>query len=184
MGVPYPYKGCEGLDGFYIESGHYGATRLDGLKFASLYHWPGPLHEGNGSLQLFIDERADAAQRAALVAIGTGQAGGPLFEIMASIVTTLHETQFVAIGWEFDQAARRARLTLPGIAETVSAPLKVPATDETQRVIVRMPDGFEYKEMDVALAVELRSNGAIAFEHRNCHSSLAMVEHTPAGLVA
>ena len=38
-----------------------------------MWHWPGAVHEGNGSMQLVIDERADAPQRDALVKILSGQ---------------------------------------------------------------------------------------------------------------
>ena len=40
----------------------------------------------------------------------SGAAGGPLFEILASIVTTLHGPHFVPIEWEFDKEARTAKL--------------------------------------------------------------------------
>jgi hypothetical protein len=47
-----------------------------------------------------------------------------------------------------------------------------------------MPGGFEYKEMEVAVAGTLKSTGAIKFDWQGTHSSLAEVEHTPQGLVA
>lgn len=33
-----------------IDEGHFGKTRLDGLKWAILAAWPGPIHLGNGQL--------------------------------------------------------------------------------------------------------------------------------------
>lgn len=84
----------------------------------------------------------------------------------------------------FDKEKRRARLTVPGFVETTSAPLMVIPTGDEQRVIVKMPDGFEYKEMEVAQAAMLKSNGAIKFEWQKTHSSLAEVEQTDKGLVA
>lgn len=45
-----------------------------------------------------------------------------------------------------------------------------------------MPDGSEYKEMEVAQALTLRSTGAIRFDHRGTNSNLAEVDHTPAGV--
>jgi hypothetical protein len=53
--------------------GHFGDVPLDGLRAAGIWHWPGAVHEGNGSMQLIIDERADANQRDALVKILSGQ---------------------------------------------------------------------------------------------------------------
>jgi hypothetical protein len=39
---------CEVLVALDIQSGHFGATPLDGAKFAEIMHWEGPVHEGNG----------------------------------------------------------------------------------------------------------------------------------------
>ena len=39
----------------------------------ALYNFPGPVHEGNGTMQVIIDERADVGQRDALLKIATGQ---------------------------------------------------------------------------------------------------------------
>lgn len=50
-----------------------------------------------------------------------------------------------------------------------------------QRVIVRMPGGFEYRAMEVAQATVLKGTGAIKYDWQKTHSSLAEVEHTPAG---
>ena len=64
---------CEAAVGYQIDTGHFGDVKLDGLRAVSLYKWPGPVHLGNGSMQLIIDERADARQRDALVKIMSGQ---------------------------------------------------------------------------------------------------------------
>ncbi len=184
IGYPAPNKFCEGVVGMNIQEGHFDGVDLSGLKWAATVHWPGALHEGNGTLEAFVDESANEAQRNALLTILTGQAGGTFFEIVASIVTTIHGPHFVNIDWEFDKARRRARLAIPGFVETVTEPLTVPATGEEQRVIVHMPGGFEYKEMEVAEAVTLKGTGAIKYDWHKTHSSLAEVEHTPAGLAS
>ena len=53
----------------HTDEGHFGDVRLDGLRWAAVAHWPGPLHEGNGTLQAIVDERADEKQREALLTI-------------------------------------------------------------------------------------------------------------------
>ena len=56
----------------------YLATRkLDGLSFSVYANWPGAIHEGNGEALILIDERADAAQRAAIDTLLGGKVGGP-----------------------------------------------------------------------------------------------------------
>ena len=49
--------------GMQVEHGHYNETRLDDLRWISLFAWPGPIHEGNGSCQVFVDDQASPAQR-------------------------------------------------------------------------------------------------------------------------
>jgi len=135
-------------------------------------------------VQLFIDKKATEAQRTALLTVLSGKAGNAWFEVLASIVTTVHEPQFLPITWEFDKAKRKARVRVQGFFETQSAPLKIPATNDEQQVIVRMPSGMEYKEFQVAQSVVLTGTGAIKFDYQNTHSSLADVEHTHQGLKA
>ena len=62
-----------------VEHGHYGDTHLDGLKMAVIAHCPGPsMADGNLSVGLILDARANPEQQAALTQIGSGQGGGPM----------------------------------------------------------------------------------------------------------
>lgn len=184
MGVPAPYTFCEGVVAMHIQEGHFDGLDLSGLKWAAAVHFPGALHEGNGTLEAFVDESATEEQRKALVTILTGQAGGPLFEILSQVVSTVHGPHFARINFQFDREKRLARLSIPGFIETVTEPLTVPATGEQQRVVVRMPGGFEYKEMEVAQATSLKATGAVKFDWHKTHSSLAEVDHSHEGLAA
>lgn len=183
-GYPGPNEFCEGIIGMNITEGNFEGTDLNGLRWLATVHWPKALHDGDGTAELFVDEKADEQQREALGKILSGQAGGPIFEILSSIITTVHGPHYVPITWEFDKTTRRARVAIPDRLETTSEPLTIPATDDEQRVIVQMPGGFEYKEADVAQAAVLSSSGEIKFDWKGTHSSLAEVEHTNEALVA
>jgi hypothetical protein len=183
-GYPSPQKGCEGMAGMEITEGYFGKVRLDGVKWIALYDWPGALHEGNGVLQPILDERTTPEQRNALLTILSGQGGNFWFEFLASTVKTLHEPQFLPIQFEFDKDKRRARVVIPGFLETVSEPLRIPETDKYQQVIVKMPNGMEYREMQVAQSTVLKGTGTVKFNYQNTHSSLAAVEHTQDGIIA
>ena len=68
-----PDKGnCQAVAGIQIDEGRYGDTPLDGLRIGAIFKWPGAVHEGNGEALAFVDERADEAQREALLKIMTG----------------------------------------------------------------------------------------------------------------
>jgi hypothetical protein len=183
-GYPGPNEFCEGVVGMNIAEGEFEATDLSGLTWAVLVHWPKALHDGNGTAVVYVDEAADDAQREALGTILSGEAGGPLFEILASIVTTVHGPYFVPIEWEFDKEARTARLAVADQFETESRPLTIPATEDEQRISVNLPGGFEYKQAEVAMASFLSSSAEVKYDWKGTHSSLANVEHTGEALVA
>src|SRR5215469_14702664 len=69
---------CEWAWGFHITSGNYGDVPLDGLNVAMFGYSPGIMAEGNWSVALYLDERANEQPRQALEAIFTGSAGGPM----------------------------------------------------------------------------------------------------------
>jgi len=183
IGLPGPDPFCEGMFAMRIQEGNFEGVSLNRLKWAAVLQFPGAVHEGNGTAEYFIDEDANDAQRQALTDIITGKARGGFFEIFAEVCPTKYGPHFVPIEFDFDKESRHARVTIPGFLETTSAPLTIPASDEEQRVIVRLPGGFEYHEAEIAYAATLKSTGAIKFDWRNRHSALADVEHTNEGLL-
>jgi hypothetical protein len=73
-----PTKGhCDAAMVFHIDHGQYGAVKLDGLNFAVLIHAPDVMGQGNWAVGLITDDQATADQQQALMAIASGQAGGP-----------------------------------------------------------------------------------------------------------
>jgi hypothetical protein len=48
---------------FHIRSGSYGDTKLDGLDFITALSWPKAIHEGNGTAQLFVRNKANEEQK-------------------------------------------------------------------------------------------------------------------------
>jgi hypothetical protein len=66
---------------FHIESGRYGSTTLDGLNVVLAIHTPGVMADGNWSVAMYVDERADEKQTEALGAIFSGAAGGPIAQL-------------------------------------------------------------------------------------------------------
>lgn len=174
---------CKGLVAMRIAKGHFEGTRLDGLCFAITVDFPGALHEGNGTIQPIIDERATPEQRQALFEIFSGKhsAEGTLFQIVNVIVTKIHDPVFAPFEFSFDKDGRVARLVARGVLETDVEPIKNPVTGTPHRIQVVMPEGFEHRAAEIASA-NIRSTGAIPFETRGTHSSLATVVQTPDGV--
>ena len=181
---PPTHHKCEGMIGMRIREGYFDSTRLDGLIWAATYHWPGPLHEGNGTLQPFVSDKATEAQRNALLTILSGKAGNAWFEVVASVVSKVLTPQFVPIEFEFDLAKLHARVRIPGVLETITEPITNLVTGETHRILVNMPNGMEYFQPETAMSKVLRGTGEIRFDCPGAHSSLALVHHTHKGLQA
>lgn len=174
---------CEGMLAMWVEEGNFGKTKMNGVKFAAQYHWPGPLHEGNGTVLPLLDEKTTPAQREAVLQILSGKAGNPWFEVVASLVTTVLEPKVVPIHFEHDLKRRKARVMIPGVLETVTEPIRNLATGGEHRIRVNLPAGMEYKSAEISQATVNKGTGPIAYNWPGSHSSLAHVEHTQAGLV-
>src|SRR5438876_7099482 len=111
---------CRAAVAYQIDKGHFGDVKLDGLRAGGIYAWPGAVHEGNGTMQLFIDERADNNQREALVKIMTGQETremATVWWVYAAMCPTKLKPLFKQIDFEVDIENRRARLVVPGVVE-------------------------------------------------------------------
>ena len=120
-----------------------------------MFKWPGAIHEGNGEALAFVDERANDAQRDALLKIMTGQDTDPfatMFAVYASTVTKMNEPVFTAIDFEVDPDARRAHLSIPGYVDTVGEPIRNKVSGEESRAQIVLPDGFEYAVADIGSA--------------------------------
>ena len=168
---------CEALVAVRIREGHYGSTKLDGVTFATAYWWPGAVHEGNGIVQLAIDERATPEQRTAIVNITSGKEGGTLFEIFSSVVSTVLEPIFVRIDLSSDRDTRVAQLNVPGLGEFRVEPIKNPVTGEEHRAIIKLPAGFEYKEAEMGNCVENRATIAgHLISNTNSYAQFAAVD--------
>ena len=110
-----PTKGsCDAGLVFHVERGAHGPTTLDGLNFAVLLHTPGPMIAGNWTIGVIVDERATAAQREALVAIGSGQGGGPM-SALGPLVGNFAGVEAKAIRIERD--GMRRSVSIPGVLD-------------------------------------------------------------------
>ncbi len=173
---------CSGMLAYNILDGYYGDVPLGGLVLAATYSWPGSLHMGHGQVQPFVSQHANEQQRNALLAILSGKAGNAWFEVLASVIETVHPPRFVPIHFEFDLGKRHAACSVAGEFETVSEPIKNVVTGVTHTIRVDMPNGMEYLHPEIVTTKVLRSSGAIKFDCPPAHSSMAVVIHTEKGL--
>ncbi len=177
---------CRAASGYQIHVGRYGDVKLDGLRAAALYAWPGAVHEGNGTMQLIIDELADDRQRDALIKIMTGhdtKEMATMWWVFAAMCPTKLKPLFKRIELEIDVDARRGRLVVPGLLETVGEPIRNPVTGAEHRARIDLPHGFEYRLAEIGSG-RTRATGEINLDLQNTYGQFANIHLSHAGVVS
>jgi hypothetical protein len=130
---------CDGVLAWHIREGHYGDVRLDGLNVAAVGSFRGNIWAGDTKLTMgmFIDERADEAQREALETIFAGHAGGwPAG--FAELVGEQRGVERARIDIEIADDLARWRVEVPGrvrgSAEALTGPTS-PSPDARVQVL-------------------------------------------------
>lgn len=100
--------------------------------------------------------------------------GGAFFEIFAAVCPNRLEPIFAPIFIEMDRDRRTATVLISGLLESNVEPIKNPVTGEEHRARIVLPNGFEYKEAEMANAVTLRATAGdkLTFQHENSYAHL------------
>ena len=157
---------CRYVAGFQIEQGHFGDVKLDGLRAVTTAIWPGAVHEGNGTMRVVIDERADPQQREALAKILTGQETedmATMWWVFSAMCPTKLPPVYAKIDLEVDVDERTARLEVPGMISSKGEPIRNPVTGAEHRVRIDFPESFEYKLGEIGSGTST-TTGPLAME--------------------
>lgn len=181
-----PSKGhCEATGAIEIRRGHHGDVRLDGLRVAFVFQWPGPIHEGHGRCQPIVDERADERQRMALLTIMSGadsEPGKTVFNVFASTMETVFEPAFRRIEMDVDVDARRGTIRVDEFIDITGEPIRNPVTGNEHRVRIDLPEGFEYTLAEIGSG-RSKTEGPIALDLENSYAQFARLHLTGEGPV-
>jgi hypothetical protein len=105
---------CEVAFAFHLDRGQFGDVPLNGLNAALIARTPGAMIEGNWSVALYVDERADERQREALQAIFSGTAGG----VMGGFAPLIGEVLGVkAVPIAYHNEGQRRAVEIPEIMD-------------------------------------------------------------------
>jgi hypothetical protein len=173
------------MAGFQIAQGHFGDTRLDGLRAVGVLWWPGAIHEGGGKVVTVVDERADEAQRKALLTILSGEEtdpGATMWNVFASTMAEVFDPVFKPIEIEVDVEARVGRVFVEGIAESSGKPIRNPVTGEPQRARIDLPNGFEYRIAEMGSAT-FKTTGHIEMSFEDRYAQFAHIHLNNHGVV-
>lgn len=150
-----PTRGfCEGTGAWKIIKGSFGDVKLDGLAMGFAAHWPKAIHEGNGTLALFLDERSNPKQREALLTICSGQAGGMPFEILATTFSKMLDPVYASFQFKLD--GRDSSVSIGDALTVALEPIKNPVTKEPESVRVEHATGFIFKSAEAVSGKECR----------------------------
>lgn len=177
---------CEGLEAQRIEHGYFGDVRLDGIVFAARYRWPGPVHEGGGVVQGAVDSSASEEQIEALFKILGGEEQEPTtaFNIYGSTIETELDPIVAPIEFACDIDKRTAFFRIGDVMEMSLQPIRNPVTGADHFAQIRLPNGFEFRDAEMASGRFVAQGPELAFDNRDCYGFLTYVGYGPHGVIA
>ena len=176
---------CEAAAAWKIHEGHFGEVRLDSLNCAFFIHFPGPVHEGNGTIQLVVEDKADPLQRDALIKIMSGEETedmATMWWVYSAMSPNKLAPLFLPIDFEVDVEARRARLNIPGLMEAIGEPIRNPVTGAEHRARIDLPHGFEYRIAEIGSGTT-KTTGAIKLDLKQSYGQFAHLHLSNKGVV-
>jgi hypothetical protein len=133
---------CDVGFAFHLDRGAFGDVSLDNLNLVLIAHIPGPMIEGSWQVGLYLDERADASQQAALTNIFSGQAGGTM-GAFAPLIGEVLGAKTVPIHYAME--GKRRSVQIPGIMQMAVRPIPSAIGEDAEMVAVNAhpfaPDG-------------------------------------------
>ena len=167
-----------------ITEGYYRDLRLDGLRTAAVYQWPGPIHEGGGTWWSIIDKSASEQQVEALFRILGGQDQEPNtgFAIFAATVDHEPEPLFAAIDFEWNISERTGRFVVSNVLEANIEPIRNPVTGDPHFIAIHPHDGFEFREAEMASS-NFWARGELPQRYQKRFASITYVTYGPNGII-
>lgn len=144
---PPTYGECQAVLTWHVSDGHYGDVPIADLNVLGVSSFKGDLWAGEAEdllFGMFIDERADEQQRAALQAIFGGEAGGSpaeLFSIWGS--AEILGLEFAPIRFTVAEDLSSWSAEVPGEVKASAEALTGPTTPPGERVQTLNPPGSE-----------------------------------------
>ncbi len=185
MALP-THGNCEAAGSFEFSNGHYGDTDLSGTRAAMVLKWPGPIHEGNGTMQIVVDDSANQAQRDALTKIMTGEDTNDMatmWWVFSAMSPTKLAPLFLPISFAMDMQARTGHAHIPGVLETRAEPLKNPVTGAELRARINLPHGFEFTVAEIARGATTTQGEIDLAIAENSHVHMVEIHLSNTGIV-
>ncbi len=183
--APSTYGFCEAVVSIMIDEGYFNDTRLDGVNFVMLCHWPGEIKEGNGKQQVIIDESASPEQREAVRKISYGESTAPgstHFFVFNSLTSEVMDTLYAPIEMDIDIKARRGRTHIEGMVDSKGSPLVNPFNGKETRRVIHNPDGFEFTDAEIG-AGHSKASAGIQLDLDNTYGHFCILHMNQDGVI-
>jgi hypothetical protein len=170
---------CDGFYTIVVREGDFGGTTLDGIRFVMGGHAPGPIHEGDGTAILILDEAMTVEQRSAVERLWRGGGVGSPFDEFASVTTVWHEPMTAPIDVHLDGIRSTVQVGGGDIYELALARVRNPLTMEEEIVHLEHPTGFTSKQTELGMSTVARFRTDVAsYEHSGKYAEYAKIEYS------
>jgi len=174
----FPNEGkCEFIIGYDVKDGRVGNVSLNGFRAVIAAKYPKAIHEGNGHMVLFVDEKGSDEQVNAFVSILSGKLGGMPWEALAATIATFEGPIKKPI--EITAAAENSVVRVPGAIELQLTPF-VDRQGKPKEVHITYPNGgFFWNDGRVATTAAMRAqHGGLQLEWPGKYAAAAEVNWT------
>ena len=170
----FPTHGkCEGSICFQVTEGERDGVDLAGVKVAGSVKWPGAIHEGNGTMAVFID--ATPEQQQAIIPILMAEDPGLPWEILAATVSEIHGPFFETI--DIVEKGTDSQVKVGDKFEIQMTSFTNPVTKEPHTVHMVLPDGFIFTDGKIATtSVNMVNVDGVSFDHAGNNAYYSEVE--------
>ena len=177
--APPTYGHCDGFYTRVVKEGRFGDVPLDGVAFVSGGHSPGPVHEGNLTDVLIIDEGTTEGQRSAIERLWRGNGVGPPFDIFASVPSTWIGPIVAPIEVRLASMNSIVRIAGGEVYDLAMSRIKNPVTGEEEEIYLDKPTGITSLRSEMGMSLRARfSAGGLDIEHGGRYAEYAEFDHS------
>lgn len=175
----YPNEGkCEFIIGYDVKDGRVGTVSLNGLRAVVAAKYPKAIHEGNGHVVLFIDDKASEDQVSAFVSVLSGKLGGMPWEALAGTIGKFEGPIRKPV--EIKASGERSVVRVSGFVDLQLTPFVDVISGKEKEVHITYPKGgFFWNDAKIATTATMRAHhGDLRLEWPGKYAAAAEVNWT------
>jgi hypothetical protein len=170
-----PSRGyCQGGWIWVFDRAHVDDVQLDGLGVALFAKWPGAIHEGGGQAACYVDDRADARQRAALERVLRGELGGP----WGIFITTYELASPAPVRFDVELAQHATIARLGDAVFLTLQTIRNPVTKAEVHPEAVLPEGLVVKRATLAASKEFRVGAPLGLDHSGQYAAFGQFDYS------